>query len=153
MFVGAMNPCPCGNLLSLSKECRCNQKEINAYKSKISEPFWDRLDLFVQMQEGEQSTHRIDSMTLQDTVLKAFIFQKQRGQKCFNSRLQGAELERYCTLDTSTNETLELACSRFGISRRGRDKILRTARTIADLDSSQEIQKEHLLEALSFRKI
>lgn len=153
MFVGAMNPCPCGNLLSLSKECRCNQKEINAYKSKISEPFWDRLDLFVQMQEGEQNTHCIDSMTLQESVLQAFVFQKQRGQKCFNSRLQGTELEQYCTLDTSTNETLELACNRFGISRRGRDKILRTARTIADLDSSQEIQKGHLLEALSFRKI
>ncbi|TLD89084.1 YifB family Mg chelatase-like AAA ATPase [Helicobacter sp. MIT 05-5294] len=153
MFVGAMNPCPCGNLLSLSKECRCNQKEINAYKSKISEPFWDRLDLFVAMQEGEQSTHRIDSKTLQDSVLKGFAFQKKRGQNCFNARLDGSDLEKYCALDSATSQTLELACHRFGISKRGYDKILRVARTIADLESSQNIQKEHLLEALSFRKI
>ncbi|WP_026944500.1 YifB family Mg chelatase-like AAA ATPase [Helicobacter rodentium] len=153
MFIGAMNPCPCGNLLSLSKECRCNQKEINAYKSKISEPFWDRLDLFVQMQEGKQSTHRIDSKALQNLVLKAFVFQKQRGQTCFNSRLQGVELERLCVLDSTTKETLEIACEKFGISKRGYDKILRVARTIADLESSTKIQKEHLLEALSFRKI
>ena len=65
MFVAAMNPCPCGNLLSLTKECRCNQKEINAYQSKISEPFWDRLDVFVAMEEGNKSTHRIDSKALQ----------------------------------------------------------------------------------------
>lgn len=153
MFVGAMNPCPCGNLLSLSKECRCNQKEINAYKSKISEPFWDRLDLFVPMQEGEQSTHRIDSKTLQDFVLKGFALQKQRGQNCFNARLEGSDLEKYCQLDSTTHQTLELACSRFGLSKRGRDKIVRIARTIADLDSSKNIQKEHLLESLSFRKI
>ncbi len=153
MFVGAMNPCPCGNLLSLSKECRCNQKEINAYKSKISEPFWDRLDLFVSMQEGEQSTHRINSMTLQNSVLKGFALQKQRGQKCFNARLEGTDLEEYCVLDSTTKETLEIACHRFGISRRARDKILRVARTIADLESSKEIQKQHLLESLSFRKI
>ncbi|MDE7174597.1 MAG: YifB family Mg chelatase-like AAA ATPase [Helicobacter sp.] len=153
MFVGAMNPCPCGNLLSLSKECRCNQKEINAYKAKISEPFWDRLDLFVQMQEGKQSTHRVDSLTLQDSVLQAFLFQKRRGQTCFNSRLQGAELEKHCVLDSTTKDTLEIACEKFGISKRGHDKILRVARTIADLDSSARIQKEHLLESLSFRKI
>ncbi|WP_297600603.1 YifB family Mg chelatase-like AAA ATPase [Helicobacter sp. UBA3407] len=153
MFIGAMNPCPCGNLLSLSKECRCNQKEINAYKTKISEPFWDRLDLFVQMQEGKQSAHRVNSLTLQDFILQAFLFQKQRGQTCLNSRLQGAELEKYCVLDSKTKETLEIACEKFGISKRGRDKILRVARTIADLDSSAKIQKEHLLESLSFRKI
>lgn len=153
MLIGAMNPCPCGNLLSVSKECRCNQKEINAYKSKISEPFWDRLDLFAQMQEGKQSTHRISSQDLQDSILKAFALQKQRGQTCFNSRLQGVELEKHCALNSTTKETLEIACEKFGISKRGYDKILRVARTIADLDSSAKIQKEHLLEALSFRKI
>ncbi|WP_297814267.1 YifB family Mg chelatase-like AAA ATPase [uncultured Helicobacter sp.] len=153
IFVGAMNPCPCGNLLSLSKECRCNQKEINAYKSKISEPFWDRLDLFVQMQEGNQSTHQVNSMALQNSVLQSFAFQRRRGQTCFNSRLQGAELEKYCTLDSATQETLEIACEKFGISKRGYDKILRVSRTIADLELSPKIQKQHLLEALSFRKI
>ncbi len=153
MFVGAMNPCPCGNLLSLTKECRCNQKEINAYQSRISEPFWDRLDLFVEMQEDNQSTHRVDSKTLQEQVLQAFVMQKTRGQTSFNARLFGEELERFCHLGVQEQDVLERAKDKFGISRRGIDKVLRTARSIADLALSAEIQKAHLLEALSFRKI
>ncbi|WDL69822.1 YifB family Mg chelatase-like AAA ATPase [Helicobacter winghamensis] len=158
MFVAAMNPCPCGNLLSLNKECRCNQKEINAYKSKISEPFWDRLDLFVAMQENahlesKTTAHRIDSKTLQNQVLNAFRFQKTRKQSCFNARLQGIEFERFCTLEYNEQEVLEKAIQKFGISKRGSDKILRVARSIADLEESTQIQKSHLLEALSFRRI
>ena len=153
MFIGAMNPCPCGNLLSTSKECRCNQKEINAYKNKISEPFWDRLDLFVQMQEGSQSTHKITSEEMQQSILKAFEFQKNRSQKVFNSRLQGEDLERFCTLQKEEKQILDTAITRFGISARGVDKILRVARSIADLELSEQIQKKHLMEALSYRKI
>lgn len=153
MFIGAMNPCPCGNLLSTTKECRCNQREINAYKSKISDPFWDRIDLFVTMQEGELETHRITSKVLQNKVLEAFKFQRQRGQTCFNARLEGDLLEKFCTLDTQAQEILNKACEKFALSMRSKSKVLRTARSIADLDSSQNITKTHLLEALSFRKI
>lgn len=153
MFVGAMNPCPCGNLLNLHKECRCNQKEINAYKSKISEPFWDRLDIFVAMDENHQSTHCVDSKTMQQQVLEAFRFQKERGQTCFNARLEAQELDKFCTLSPKEQEILNLAIQKFGISKRGIDKILRVARSIADLEKSAMILKPHLLEALSFRKI
>lgn len=153
MFIGAMNPCPCGNLLNLHKECRCNQKEINAYKSKISEPFWDRLDIFVNMDENHQSTHRVDSKTMQQQVLEAFRFQKERGQTCFNARLETQELDKFCTLGVKEQDILELAIRKFGISKRGVDKILRVSRSIADLEKSEMILKPHLLEALSFRKI
>ncbi|AWI34368.1 YifB family Mg chelatase-like AAA ATPase [Helicobacter apodemus] len=153
LFVGAMNPCPCGNLLSISKECRCNQKEINAYKNKISEPFWDRLDLFVQMQEGIQEKNIIASKQMQKQVLEAFKFQKRRGQDCFNARLEGEKLEEFCFLGNEVKETLELAIERFGISLRQKHKILCVARSIADLVQSKYIAKEHLLESLSFRKI
>ncbi len=153
MFVGAMNPCPCGNLLSLNKECRCNQKEINAYKNRISEPFWDRIDLFVNMQEGVQSSHRVASKELQEKVLKAFVMQKSRGQSCFNARLSGAELERFCALEADGEAVLQKAIDRFGLSRRSVNKILRVARSIADLENAKTIAKEHLLEALSYRKI
>ncbi|MDY3113975.1 MAG: ATP-binding protein, partial [Helicobacter sp.] len=153
MFIGAMNPCPCGNLLSLSKECRCNQKEINAYKNRISEPFWDRIDLFVSMQEGAQSSHRVASKELQEKVLKAFVMQKSRGQSCFNARLSGAELERFCALEADGEAVLQKAIDRFGLSRRSVNKILRVARSIADLENAKTIAKEHLLEALSYRKI
>lgn len=153
MFIGAMNPCPCGNLLSTTKECRCNQKEINAYKNKISEPFWDRLDLFVQMQEGAQTTHTITSKEMQSQVLKAFGFQKMRHQTCFNARLEGEELARFCALDAQGKQVLDLAKERFSLSARGINKILRVARSIADLALSEQISKEHLLEALSYRKV
>lgn len=158
MFVAAMNPCPCGNLLSLVKECRCNQREINAYKSKISEPFWDRLDLFVAMQEdahlhAKAGAHRVDSKTLHHQVLDAFKFQKERGQKCLNARLQDEEFEHFCALEPSELEMLEKAEQKFGISKRRSDKILRVARSIADLEGSTRILKAHLLEALSYRRI
>ncbi|MBX7491087.1 YifB family Mg chelatase-like AAA ATPase [Helicobacter turcicus] len=158
MFVGAMNPCPCGNLLSLTKECRCNQKEIKDYKSKISDPFWDRLDIFVAMQENthlesSKNAHRVDSKTLQTQVLNAFKFQRERGQGCFNARLEGAEFENFCALLQEEQEILEKAIQKFGISKRGSDKILRLSRSIADLEGSKRIKKSHLLEALSFRRI
>lgn len=153
MFVGAMNPCPCGNLLSVSKECRCNQKEINAYKNKISDPFWDRLDLFVSMQEGMQTRHTITSKEMHTQILNAFRFQKTRNQKCFNARLEGENLKSFCILGDQEKEILELAKERFSLSSRGVNKILRTARSIADLALSEKISKEHLLEALSYRKV
>ncbi|CAM2884685.1 YifB family Mg chelatase-like AAA ATPase [Helicobacter burdigaliensis] len=153
MFVGAMNPCPCGNLLNPKKSCRCTEKEINAYKNKISEPFWDRIDLVVQMQEGDESKDRITSKSLQEQVLRAFKRQKQRGQSCFNSRLEGEEFERFCRLDTEGEKIMQMAQERFLLSLRSRAKVLRVARSIADLDGSISINKEHLLEALSFRKI
>ncbi|MDE5591912.1 MAG: ATP-binding protein, partial [Helicobacter sp.] len=128
MFVAAMNPCPCGNLLSTFKECRCNTKEINVYKNKISDPLWDRLDLFVQMQEGDANTHRVDTLSLQKDVLNAFIFQKQRGQRSFNARLYGQEFEEFCIMEDEAKNILQKAVTHFGISLRQKHKILRVSR-------------------------
>ncbi|PZT47780.1 Fis family transcriptional regulator [Helicobacter valdiviensis] len=153
MFIGAMNPCPCGNLLNPKKSCRCTDREISSYKNKISEPFWDRMDLVVQMQEGDTSKAKMDSKSMQDFVIKAFKMQKQRGQNCFNSRLEGEELEQFCILDTEAKKAFALAQERFSLSLRSKAKVLRVSRSIADLEGSQLIKKEHLLEALSFRKI
>ena len=153
LFCAAMNPCPCGNLLSVNKECRCNEKEIKAYKNKLSEPFLDRIDIFVQMQEGQDSTHKISSKSIQEQVLSAFVFQKERGQECFNARLKNTEIERFCKLGSEEEKILEMAINRFGISLRQKNKILCVARSIADLEKSADIQKAHLMEALSFRRI
>ena len=105
------------------------------------------------MDENHQSTHRIDSKTMQHQVLEAFRFQKERGQTCFNARLETQELDKFCTLGVKEQDILELAIRKFGISKRGVDKILRVSRSIADLEKSEMILKPHLLEALSFRKI
>ncbi|MDA3967652.1 YifB family Mg chelatase-like AAA ATPase [Helicobacter sp. WB40] len=153
MFIGAMNPCPCGNLLSISKECRCSKREIDSYRGKISEPIWDRIDLCVQMQEGDSNKDRISSKEIQKQILDAFKFQKNRGQKCYNSRLIGESLEEFCKLDDECIFVLDKAIARFGISLRQKNKILKVARTIADLAGSDNIHKEHLAESISYRKI
>lgn len=154
LFIGAQNPCPCGNLLSQAKECRCTQKEITSYKARLSEPFLDRIDLFVQMQENEQNPRDgIDSASMQEQVFHAFRAQKQRGQRVLNGKLNEREVEEFCVLDDGSLGILQQASARFGLSHRAIQKLKKLARTIADLDSSPNIRKEHILQALSYRQI
>ena len=150
LFVGAMNPCPCGNLYSLTKECRCKDSEIKSYRNKLSEPFLDRIDLFVKMEETK-SSERIHSKDLFSNVLSAFKMQKERGQIRLNGKLNDNELDKFCILDNDIQELLNDAVNRFGLSHRGRVKTIKLSRTIADLDKSENIKRAHLLEALSFR--
>ena len=153
LFIGAMNPCPCGNLLSKTKECRCSDLEIKRYKNRLSDPFLDRIDLFVTMQEvdfaKESST---SSKELHQQVIKAFIAQKTRGQTQLNGDLKEADIDKFCILEIDAKETLELAIERFGLSYRSIANIKKVSRTIADLNGHKDITKKDLLEALSFRK-
>ncbi|WP_104698055.1 MULTISPECIES: YifB family Mg chelatase-like AAA ATPase [unclassified Helicobacter] len=154
LFAAAQNPCPCGNLLSPIKECRCLDKEIKGYKNKLSQPFLDRIDLFVQMKELDEDQSRdVDSYQMQQQVFSAFMMQKQRGQKSFNAKMNEMEIRKFCILDKATEELLIRAIQRFGISERSVNKIKKVARTIADLDSKEKIEKTHILEALSYRRI
>lgn len=150
LFIGAMNPCPCGNLYSLVKECRCKESEIKSYRNKLSEPFLDRIDLFVKMEETK-SNERVYSKDLFQKVLFAFKMQKDRGQVRLNGKLNDSELDKFCVLDDTTKELLDNAINRFSLSNRGIVKIIKLSRTIADLDKSENIKRDHLLEALSFR--
>jgi magnesium chelatase family protein len=151
LFAGSMNPCPCGNLLSKSKECRCKESEIQKYKNKLSEPFLDRVDIFVQMEEFEpNSKSTLTSPEMFEGVLKAFKMQKSRGTK-FNSRLNEREL-RELAIDDDASSVLEQAVMRFGLSERAKAKTLKVARTVADIEEDTKIRKSHVLEALSFRK-
>lgn len=153
LFVGAMNPCPCGNLLSDKNHCRCTDLEVQRYKNRLSDPFLDRIDLFVEMRDSDLSSKpTTTSKQLFEQVLGAFEFRVKRGQKCFNSRIDERDLEKFCKLTPELEETLNKALERFGISMRGRGKVLRVARTIADLENSDDIKKQHLLEALGQRR-
>lgn len=153
LLVAAQNPCPCGNLLNPLQECRCNEKEITRYKNRLSEPFLDRIDLFVGMQENEGGAQNTQSSKeLHAQVLKAFKAQKERGQGVLNGKLSERETERFCSLQKKDNEILLEASRRFGLSSRAMDKIKRVSRTLADLEGSEAIQKKHLLEALSYRR-
>lgn len=153
LFVCALNPCPCGNLLSQSKECRCSDIEILRYKNKLSDPLLDRIDLYVKMNEVKSDDKgTITSQQMHEQVIKAFEKQIKRGQKNLNGKLSDIELKEYCALSDDCDEILNKAINSFNLTLRAKNKILKVARTIADLANCDNIQKEHILEALSFRK-
>ena len=153
MFVAAMNPCPCGNALSKKKVCRCSEQEIKRYKNRLSDPFLDRIDLFVVMQEINMNDKKdYSSKELKLLVNQAFIQQKQRGQHNLNGKLKENEIDIYCKLNIESEKILFSAIERFSLSHRSIASIKKVARTIADLENSEQIHKRHLLEALSYRR-
>jgi len=153
LFVAAQNPCPCGNLLSSEKECRCTELEIQRYKNRLSEPLLDRIDLYVQMDEI-RSTDKSDitSKEMFKIVKKTFSFQLQRGQKELNGKMDEKDIEKFCILHNDAKILIDSAVSKFALTQRGINKVLKIARTIADIDESDLIKKSHLLEALSYRR-
>lgn len=153
LFVGAMNPCPCGNLLNTEKECRCNELEIQKYKNRLSDPFLDRVDLNVIMQNvNADDKPSLSSKEMHKMVLEANIFAKSRGQKNFNAKMSDKEVEEFCRLSDEAQSILDLAVQNFALSFRSIKKVQKVARTIADLEASELIEKKHLLEALSYRR-
>jgi len=153
MFVSAMNPCACGNLLSKRKACRCSEQEIKRYRNRLSDPFLDRIDLFVVMQEiSSEDKKGIGSKEMKRMVNRAFVLQKERGQENLNGKLVEHEVEEFCKLSKEAEEILFSAIERFSLSHRSLGSIKKVARTIADLEASRTIEKKHILEALSYRK-
>ncbi len=153
LFVCAMNPCPCGNLLSQSKLCRCNDVEIQRYKNKISEPFLDRIDLYVTMNEvTKEDSADISSQELHYKVIEVFKIQKLRGQEELNGKLSDKDIKKYCILSSDAQNILDISIEKFTLSFRAVNKVLKVGRTIADLDNKDTIEKQHIIEALSYRK-
>ena len=153
LFIGAMNPCPCGNLLHKDKECRCNELEVQRYKNRLSDPFLERIDLYVTMQSvtmRDKSSY--SSKELHKMVVGAYLFSQKRGQKVFNSNLSDGDIEKFCILSEEARESLNMAIERFALSFRSIKKVQKIGRTIADLDTSETINKKHILEALSYRR-
>ena len=152
IFVAAQNPCPCGNLLSADLNCRCSENEIKQYKSRISEPIMDRIDLHVQMEESRNAERdKITSKQMSEQVLRAFKFQKMRAQSEPNGKLSDSDVMKFCLLQDGAKDALDTATQRYALSQRGVKKVLKVARSIADIDESEKIARSHILEALSFR--
>jgi len=153
LFVAAMNPCPCGNLLSKVNSCRCTDLEIKRYTNRLSDPFLDRIDMFVTM--GEVDFNKASTTTskdMQNAVIKAFVAQKSRNQEVLNGQLQESQIDKFCILDSDAQNILEQAIIKFGLSFRSIANIKKVSRTIADLNQNQTITKKDILEALSYRK-
>ena len=155
-LVAAMNPCPCG-YLGTSRACGvCSQEQIQRYKGRVSGPLLDRIDLHIEVPELKkeelfsQSVQQESSQEVRGRVLQARDKQIAR-QKCTNHHLSGKDIEKFCALDKEATSFLQSTLDKLHISARSFHKILRVARTIADLDSAPQVRKPHLLEAVSYR--
>ncbi|MBZ7945352.1 YifB family Mg chelatase-like AAA ATPase [Campylobacter sp. RM10532] len=151
-FVAAQNPCPCANLFSKNLSCTCTDNEIKKYKNHISSAVMDRIDLYVAMDEiSKDDKASMTSKEMSEKILQGFIFGKKRGQKEFNGKLKDEDLQNFCPLEKDAKETLDLAISRYNLSLRSVNKVLKVSRSIADLQEKEIINKSHILETLSFR--
>lgn len=152
-----IQPCPCGFLLDDNGRCNCTSTEINKYMKKISGPIMDRIDLHVEMRkltDEELMNYSIgeSSNSIKARVMKARELQKRRyGEGVYNGTISQKQIQKYCKLSEENREYFKKVIQVMEISARGYDKILKVARTIADLEGSENIEKEHLMEAVSFR--
>jgi magnesium chelatase family protein len=158
-FVAAMNPCPCGYLTDKTGRCHCTKDQIQRYRRRLSGPLLDRIDLHLEVpglskgvltQLENQPVE--NSQTVKERVIKAREKQLSRQQK-INADLKGKLLEKMTPLDKENKEFLEQALQKLNLSARAYHRIVKVARTIADLADSEKILLEHLTEALSYRKV
>ena len=162
MLVCAMNPCPCGNYGNPNHECTCTPMQIQKYMAKISGPLLDRIDIHIevpavkvaelsQKRPGEPSD-AIRGRVICARGLQAKRFKKRTGLFA-NADMQSREIHEFCKIDTDGEALLKMAMTKLGLSARAYDRILKVARTIADLSGSEEIRPEHLGEAIQYRSL
>lgn len=154
-LIAAMNPCPCGYAFNQDVRCQCSADAIKRYQNRISGPLLDRIDLHLdvpplQATELQDTTPVENSQTVRERVIQAYQRQIQR-QNCLNHALSPKQLEQYVVLDPQAQKIIEMAQQRLNLSARAYHRVLRVARSIADLSEHSEIQTQHLTEALSYR--
>ncbi len=156
MLVAAMNPCPCGFYGDPTRECRCTPAIIQRYLGKISGPLIDRIDIQIEVPAVPYKELRAGEVTetsahMRERVDRARDIQRVRG--CTNSRMPSRLIRQQCALDETGERTLEMAMKRMSLSARAHDRILKVARTIADLDNSSSIAAKHIAEAIQYRSL
>ena len=161
MLIASMNPCPCGYYGSKEKECTCSETAIHKYMNRLSGPLLDRIDIqvevnpvqYVDLKENEVEE---TSEEIRERVNKAREKQIERYKeyKIFsNSELNSKLINKFCILDSESEKLLHSAFERLKMSARAYTRILKVARTIADLDNSEEIKKKHIAEAIQYRSL
>ncbi|HOA71871.1 MAG TPA: YifB family Mg chelatase-like AAA ATPase [Phycisphaerae bacterium] len=161
MLVAAMNPCPCGYFTDPNKPCKCSPNQIDKYLSRISGPLIDRIDIHIEVppvpfRELRGTRDGSDSATLREQVIAAREVQRRRfgeHSTTLNGRMGPRQLRKYCQIDDTGERLLKQALTELGLSARAHDKILRVARTIADLAGDDRIRCDHLTEAIMYRRL
>ncbi len=161
MLVAAMNPCPCGNYGSNLRECRCSQYQISNYLGRISGPLLDRIDMHIELSEVTYT--EISSKEKDETseVVKARVnaarnlqTSRYKGTGVYtNAQLSSAQVKKFCAIDTAGEALIEQAFSKLDISARSYNRILKVARTIADLEAADTIGAQHIAQAIHFRTL
>jgi magnesium chelatase family protein len=159
MLVAAANPCPCGFYNDPEKNCTCSPSQISMYRRKLSGPLMDRMDLFIEVPAVKydkliQDASESQSKEVQKEIEKAREIQRQRfqGQPILtNSEMNIPEIKKYCQHDQKSQDLLKKYVDSGKLSARGYHRILKVARTIADLSGAEQIQYDHLAEALMYR--
>jgi magnesium chelatase family protein len=163
MLVASANPCPCGYLNHPKKNCICNQNQIRKYQKRISGPILDRIDLHVaimpvdttEFSDNQKNSDLLESSkAIKQRVVLARSLQEARFYDeviCSNAQMKNAHIKKHCKMAKDVEEILRQASLKFQLSARSYMKMIKVARTIADLDSSEEITISHMAEALQYR--
>ena len=160
ILIGAMNPCPCGFLGDPKKQCTCSDYQIKRYRSRLSGPLLDRIDLQIEVPRlSEDELLNIkedgeDSKTIRKRVVAARKIQLERYKNdgiLTNSELSAKLVKKYCKINEESKNMLKFAISKFNLSARSYERILKLSRTIADLKGQKDIQTQDIAQALQFR--
>lgn len=161
MLIAAMNPCPCGYLADPRHACRCTAHQIHRYRSKISGPLLDRIDIHVEVpavphKDLMNDAHSESSAAIRQRVMAARRIQNRRFKRTkiySNAQMANRHIRSYCRIDDDAHGVLETAIDRLGLSARAYNRILKISRTIADLDATADIQVHHVSEAIQYRSL
>ncbi len=160
-LIASMNPCPCGNYGSKDKECHCSPAQIHKYLSKLSGPIMDRIDIHVEVDNVTYSDLKSEkeeekSCSIKERVDRAREIQLNRfknSKNYCNAKMSVSQTKKYCTLDKMGEEILRNAFEKLKLSARAHDRLLRLARTIADLEGEENIKPQHIAEAIGYRSL
>ena len=162
MLIAAMNPCPCGYYNHPTRKCSCNQKSIHRYLSKVSGPLLDRIDIHIEVPpvEYDELSGKVQdgepSEVIKARVNEAREIQRKRFESTditCNARITSAYLHKVCVMSSDAEDVLKKAFEKLNLSARAYDRVLKVARTIADLDKSETIEAPHILEAVQYRAL
>lgn len=160
-LIASMNPCPCGNYGSRDKECKCNPTAIHKYLSKLSGPLMDRIDMHIEVDSvtydelnSEELEESSESIKLRVDKARQIQLDRYKDNSIFsNAKMNDQQIKKYCKISFESDKMLRYAFEKMNLSARGYNRILKVARTIADLDGSKDILDEHIMEAISYRAL